>query len=232
MTIESKAKILGLWIGMDCVEEWTYSWNFMGILDKIQKVCDSWHHRTHSLKGKVTVANSLLISLLQYPCSTLPTPARVFKEFRNIISRFLWNNKKARISYQAFIQSIARGGLRLFDLETRVKASLLQWIKRVLTRPHTNINMVLRYLLDTDDLNSTLAYRAPTLPSALKSHRFYHNTLKTYLSSHNDEPIDENSIRREILWFNPQVGGKKSPLHWPRWEKTRDIHGGGHLSSK
>lgn len=94
MPITSKAKILGIWIGLDQLEESNYDWNFKGTLQKIQKTCDSWHQRNLSLKGKVTVANSLLISLLQYPCAIVQTQAKVFVEYRRMISRFLWNNKK------------------------------------------------------------------------------------------------------------------------------------------
>lgn len=229
IALPSKEKILGLWIGLDHSETTAYKWNFRGILEKLQKICDSWHHRNLSLKGKVTVANSLLISLLQYPCSILFTPARVYKEYRNIISQNIismetniisWNNRKPRVSYKVLIQPVARGGLKLFDLETRVKASLLQWIKRTITKPHTNVNVTLQSLLDTDNLTRTLAYRAPSLPTLLKNHSFYYHMIKFYLSLHNDEPYDEDSIRREKLWFNPQVGPRGAPLHWPRWEKA------------
>lgn len=74
MNITDKAKILGIWLGLDRTEEWSYEWNFKGVLEKVQRTCDSWFQRSLSLKGKVTVANSLLVSLLQYPCSLIHTP--------------------------------------------------------------------------------------------------------------------------------------------------------------
>lgn len=220
MGITDRAKILGVWLGLDQTEECCYEWNFKGILEKVQRTCDSWYQRSLSLKGKVTVANSLLISLLQYPCSIIHTPPRVFVEYKRIISRFIWNNRKPRISHKALTQPIERGGIRLFDLEARTKASLLQWIKRLLTRQNTNTIHSLSFFLETDDLARFLSYRTPSIPSAMKQHRFYYSMLKAYSTVHNIEPIDEDTIRREILWFNPQVGTQKKTLHWPVWERA------------
>lgn len=89
MPIVVKAKILGIWLSTDSSEETRFQYNFRPILDKIRNVCDSWSMRGLSIKGKITVANSLLVSLLQYPCSIIHTPERVYKEYKQAISAFL-----------------------------------------------------------------------------------------------------------------------------------------------
>lgn len=89
MPVVGKAKILGIWMGVQNNQENSYIWNFHPQLQKIAAICESWTHRSLSLKGKVTVANALLISLLQYPSSVTFTPPRVAKEYRQIVSSFL-----------------------------------------------------------------------------------------------------------------------------------------------
>lgn len=139
MPIKAKAKILGIWLGVNQSEEFIYEHNFKNILGKIQSVCDSWATRGLSLKGKITVANSLLESLLQYPCSIIFTPKRVFREYKQIISAFIWNGRKPKISHESIIQPIEEGGLKLIDLEVRVQVNLLQWVKLILGQPQMNV---------------------------------------------------------------------------------------------
>lgn len=85
MQICNRAKILGLWVGVDNTDENCYIWNFKEPLEKIQHICDSWHHRHLSIKGKITVVNALMVSILQYPCSIVHTPERVFKEYKQMM---------------------------------------------------------------------------------------------------------------------------------------------------
>lgn len=132
MPIVSKAKILGIWLDIDVSEEALYQNNYKPIMDKIRNVCGAWSQRGLSIKGKITVANSLLVSLLQYPSSIIYTPERVFREYKQTISAFLWNDRRPKISYESIIQPVDSGGLKLIDLRTRVQVNLLQWVRRLL----------------------------------------------------------------------------------------------------
>lgn len=80
--ITDKVKVLGIWIGIQNTEDFCYKWNYEHILLKIRQTCDKWQQRSLSIKGKITVINSLLVSLLQYPLSIIHTPERVYKEYQ------------------------------------------------------------------------------------------------------------------------------------------------------
>lgn len=222
MTVVSSAKILGIWLSLDNSEETTYQKNYKPILDKIRNVCESWSLRGLSLKGKVTVANALLVSLLQYPSAIIHTPQRVFREYKQIVTGFLWNNRKAKISYESIIQPVEGGGLKLIDLDTRVQVNLLQWIKRLLNHPDMNIGPTLRHILKTDDLSIFLSFRKPPLPPDIGKYKFYARMLDVFNKYHDFEPVNEEAIRGEKLWHNPQVGGRGqgSSIYWPRWDKA------------
>lgn len=107
--VRDSAKILGIWFFTDQTKTQSYDMNFKGLLDKARRICGTWTNRSLSIKGKVTVANSLETSIFQYPCAYIYTPPEVFKEFRNIISNFIWNNKKAKIAYNTLTLPVARG---------------------------------------------------------------------------------------------------------------------------
>lgn len=132
--VVSKTKILGIWIDVDRTEDASYQMNFREPLNRIRNVCEAWNNRNITIKGKVTIANSVLISILQYPCSIIHTPARVFKEYKKIVTHFLWSGKKQKIAYASLTQPISRGGLNLIDLDTRVKVNQIQWIRRIVAR--------------------------------------------------------------------------------------------------
>ena len=50
----------------------------------------------------------------------LPTPDQsFFKQYKQIILEFIWDNKPARISYNHLIQQYDKMGLKLGDLATK-----------------------------------------------------------------------------------------------------------------
>lgn len=55
-------KILGIWFCQEDSIQNNMRCNFTPLLNKIRSMCESWSNRSLSLKGKVTVVNSLLIS--------------------------------------------------------------------------------------------------------------------------------------------------------------------------
>lgn len=77
------------------------------------------------MKGRTTVFNLLINSQIQYVNMNTITPSRVFGEVKRIATNFLWAGKKAKVSYQAVIQSFPDGGLRIMDLEARTKTNHL-----------------------------------------------------------------------------------------------------------
>lgn len=112
------------------------------------------------------------------------------------------------------------GGLKLIDLRTRVQVNMLQWVRRLLKFPEMNVGITLRYLLKKDDLKRFLSFRKPPIPPDILNHQFYDSMFSTYNRFHDFEPVNEDAIREEFLWHNPQVGGKNAPIFWPHWARA------------
>jgi hypothetical protein len=98
---------------------------------KVETIIDAWFHRSLSIKGKITIINSLLISQMLYLSNVVEIPEWALNRYQNLIIRFLWNDKPAKISYKVLINDIKNGGLNLQDLRTKIKASKLAWIKKI-----------------------------------------------------------------------------------------------------
>ena len=59
----------------------------------MKQLLNSWKCRKLSIKGKVTVINSLAISKLIYLASTILVPEIVYNEVKSLVLDFLWNGK-------------------------------------------------------------------------------------------------------------------------------------------
>lgn len=218
MPVVSRTKILGIWVGLDNTVSNAYEWNFKEQLDKIRNICSSWTHRNLSIKGKVTIANALLISILQFPSSVTFTPQRVFTEYKRIVSDFIWDSKKPKIAYTSLIQPIEKGVVKLLDLHTRVTVNLLQWARTLIKKPQMNVGRTLGYILGLDDVSRIFSYRnLPVLISDDKF-RFYKELMETWRKFRQFEPTSEAAIRNEPLWYNNHIGPPSSYIVWTKWQ--------------
>lgn len=215
----SEAKILGIWFSPSMDPEKNYNKNFKGILSKAKQICSSWSHRYLSIKGKVTVANSLITSLFQYPCASIHTPPEVFKELKRIFSYFLWNNKKPKIVYSTLILPLTEGGLNLFDLDSRTQAAHIQVIRRILLYLDHGPALYLRHILKADSLPEVLRLRPRSIPKTISRLPYYNAVFKIWCRVHHFYPTDEISIRREALWNNKWITTSTGPLHNLLWAR-------------
>lgn len=193
--------------------------NFKMLLDKARKICGTWTNRSLSIKGKVTVANSLITSIFQYPCAYIYTPPQVFKEFKSIISTFIWDNKKAKIAYNSLILPVAEGGLNLIDLEMRTQAALIQMLRRILAKPNTGAAAFLRQTLEVEDLNEEFRTKPMQIHRSIKNLPYYHSIIKLWFKFHPFYPTNETEIRQEAIWDNKWITNAKGPLHNQHWAR-------------
>jgi hypothetical protein len=107
-----------------------------GLVDVGRMGCSSFAAHSVSLKGKVLVTNTLLLSQLLYLGSCMYTPRWVFDKYKQIITKFIWNNKPAKVKYSTMIAKIEDGGLYVQDLETKVEAMKLNWVKKLYDTNH------------------------------------------------------------------------------------------------
>lgn len=176
--VRKEAKILGIWTFSQPNPERSYEKNFQPILEKARQVTGSWVNRSLSIKGKVTVINSLITSLFQYPCSYIHTPPRVFKEYQKIITAFLWDGRKPKVAYLTLTLPVSQGGLGLGDLETRTQAALLQGIRRLIHQPRLGSAAYLRDILKSNDLKEYFRCRPAKIPKAITTSPIYTSMFK------------------------------------------------------
>ncbi len=107
--------------------------NYKAKLDEIEQMLTVYHKRYLSLIGKVTVIKSLAIPKLLHLLSVLPAPPEKYIEkLESVFKKFLWNNKRSRISYEQMCKKKEKGGLNLTHVKTLIQALKISWIQRLL----------------------------------------------------------------------------------------------------
>ena len=102
--------------------------NFYDLLIKADRILDSWRERPFTIIGKITVINSLINTLFVHKFLALPNPPKeFFARHKEIIMKFLWGDKVAKIRYDRLVQRYERLGLKLTDLAIKNLSLKAAW---------------------------------------------------------------------------------------------------------
>ncbi len=118
----------------------------------LKSTLNIWKQCNLSIKGKITVLNTLALSPLTYVSSVISTPIRVFKEIDEITQDFIWNSKTSKISKGTLTQSTNNGGLKMCNFKLKSSALQLFWIKRLTNNTNDSWKVLPKYFYKCKDL--------------------------------------------------------------------------------
>ena len=193
-----------------------YKLNFEPKLTKMKQLFASWKCRKLSIKGKITVINTLAISKLIYLASIIKVPDTVFTEVKKLILDFIWEGKPAKIAYSTLIQGIEQGGLKLVDLETKVKSLRLTWIRRLCDKSAGKWKALPRIFFETSSLPFFFSCNSRPLNN-LKGPKFYEQLQHYWCSLTNYDIDSADKVRNQIIWNNRFITIQNKPFLWQRW---------------
>ena len=124
-----KMKICGIYLAVNQKE--ADEEQYKEIYKKAEKTVNRLKYRNISLKGKIIVVKSLLISLCQYFLNfAKKKPDKFYKQFDTLIyKKFIWNNVDL-IKRNALNQPYELGGLQLDKVKNIYIACTAAWIAR------------------------------------------------------------------------------------------------------
>lgn len=218
--ITDTVKILGMVFKNNMSEEEHFKHNFAPLLAKIDNICDSWGNRNLSVKGKTTVLNSLVTSILQYPCACSPTPTRLLLDFKTKTTDFLWNFKRSRIAYALLIQPIEEGGLKLADLESRVFACHLKWIKYLWHNPNSIIASIFLHATKQSDIRTAILSKTDWSKKLHPAFIFLRQIFHSWAKFHIADPSSTTEVQEEILWNNDFLRMEERFQTWAAWKQA------------
>ena len=143
--ITGLTEVLGIHIGHDkaaCEKD-----NWCLKIDKCIAILKSWKGRSLSLKGKVLVVNTLVVSRIVYVLNLTNLPNWVVPKLKNAILDFIWSGKRHKIKYSVLISPLEGGGLGLLDVERMKYALRCKFIKKLFNVEHP-LNPVTKALIN------------------------------------------------------------------------------------
>lgn len=107
------------------------------VVEKVKKKLGSWDVTKLSMRGKITLVNSVLSVVPLYNLSFMPIPVMVAKEITSLQCKFSWggdgdSKKTAWIKWKDLCKHKKEGGLGLKNVQLFNKALLCKWIWRFL----------------------------------------------------------------------------------------------------
>ena len=141
MAIDSssvKIKVLGVFLGpLDLEED-----NWRPRLSAVENVLLSWHQRALSFRGKALVINALALSRIWYVASLIHMPSWVLRELNSLVFKFFWKGKPDLVSRAVVVEPNCCGGFSVVDVNLKVSALLLQWIRRFASSPNSWVSFL------------------------------------------------------------------------------------------
>ena len=118
-TIDSKLKKLSL--------------NFQKIRDKIKGLIKTWKPYHLSLRGRINIAKTKLVSQITYVSTVLDIDNTIMLEIQDMINSFVMDIKPGGrhwISKELLYESTQKGGFGIINLTDFTKAIKCSWVKR------------------------------------------------------------------------------------------------------
>ena len=107
--------------------------NYTKIKEKIKSIITKWKPYHLSLRGRLTIAKTKLISQITYISTVLTPNSNILNEIQMLINNFVMgikDNSKNWISKDLLYTATTKGGFGMIRLDDFMKAIKVSWIKR------------------------------------------------------------------------------------------------------
>jgi hypothetical protein len=185
---------------------------------KITGLITQWQKRHMPISGKIAIIKSILVPQLTYHLSTLTSPEKkVVKEINRSLYKFINNNGSEKIKINIMISPYEKGGYKMIDLDSYIKAIKIRWIERLIS-----VEGVWKKYI-TDKLGPDIEYvtrcniRYEDLPFKIPKENMWNEVWKTWCTEnfYNPELLDE--ILNQSLWWNSHIKINGKPLFNKIW---------------
>ena len=193
-----------------------YILNFKKRLKNMKNLLSTWKCRSLSIKGKITVINTLAISPLLYLANVIYVPPQVIAEVKDIIVDFLWDGKPPKIAYNVLIQSIKKGGVKLIDFESKVNALKIGYVKRLLDNSLGKWKSAAAYFYKTNNIK--MYFQSNHAAYKEINHKFYSDIHNFWSELQTIENPTNIVIQNQTIWNNRYITIENVPYEWASWQ--------------
>lgn len=214
---------LGIPVGTDIDKQIVEFWKKM--LRKFIAVRDAWIPFHMSMKGRVLIGNTLIMSLPRYALKFLPISDLSRKALEKAYYDLIWDDKVGHLNGSLACLPVKKGGLGCINLSSIIDASILSAINRMELRPNlpwvelTNEILcqqlcrtkTVNYGMVREPLLQSLSVRRPPPPLYMKHILDRWNNLKVCGSAsgkgvlQRDVSMNLESVLSVPFWYHPDL---------------------------
>lgn len=217
---EEVLQILGVYLGKNKTKCNELNWS--GKVENIKRILNMWKQRSLAIQGRATLISSLMLSKLWYTLMVQPIPDWALHEIKTSVLQFLWMKKSYPVRYTTIIGKKKLGGINMPDIETKMKAFRMKFLKRFMDdNNNSEWKKILSYLLQKEfKFNINTEYLYLTLPRKrlMKLPKVYTEMFLTWnefkSNGHVEFKYDTSSILNQPLFYNPSIVCQGKVLHF------------------
>ena len=98
------------------------------------QIINIWAGQCLSLKGKITIIKSLVVSKIINICSMVYVPSYFIDDVDRLLLDFLWGeSKRPKVKKDVVTNDISLGGLKMVNFRNTIKSLKAIWVRRLFT---------------------------------------------------------------------------------------------------
>lgn len=133
-----KLKVLGVFLGPLASPED----NWRPRISAVEHDLLLWRQRSLSDRGKALIIDALALSRIWYAASLVHMPTFVLPELNQLVLKFFWSGKCDLVACRVVLQPASCGGFSVVDVELKVWALLLKWVRCLAVSPSTWVSFL------------------------------------------------------------------------------------------
>jgi hypothetical protein len=113
--VNDKVKVLGIWLGKNHKNA-----NWLQMQNKVKIQLEKWRDRRLSLKHKVLIINTYILSKVLYVARIVPPSAKHIQIINRYIYTMFWGGNFEYLQRKSLIQPFCNGGQQVPDIQTKI----------------------------------------------------------------------------------------------------------------
>ena len=205
--------IFTLGIHVTTNEEEMAKLNLIPIIRQTEETLQIWSKRKLTLTGRVLIANTLIESKLVYRFGVIANiDDMIMQQLQDIIWEYIWQGKRAKISFNILRTPKDQGGLRLCDVRAKHKTILCQWVFTLKDDGllHRAMRAELMQGIGYEELwNCNLNEKDILL--LLPKQTFWRAVLIAWSHYNHEDPVTYQQVTTKFVWYNTFIRKRGTP---------------------
>ena len=180
--------------------------NMQGITNKIQNTLNRWSQRDLTLKGRITIAKSLVVSQLIYMMAAIGVAKKHLEAIQSKILKFLWRGRPPKVARKTLYQKIEDGGLNAPNILAMYKAMRVAWLGKIVANQEMAFAKVFIEKIKIKACDLTLVNYQRGWINSRPITQYYKEMLIWFMEAvPMKNPQNGIAVRKQIVWHNKEI---------------------------